>query len=143
MNPVVPREAELLELAVIAEPQAVADQLPDRLALIVLHHGEQPAPDGGPQEQEGGRQQGFLGHRPVRASGGGAGQDSARLIDRLAEVLGDVQLKHRGDHGCRHRNGHPRLVAERHRGDPEQNAGIHLRDLDAVIRIDFAVDGAG
>ena len=87
MHPVVPGQAELLELAVVVEPKAVADQLADRLALVVLQHGEAAARDRRAQQQQRGGQQRIPGGIARHIAGGGPGQQAAGLVDGAAEIL--------------------------------------------------------
>jgi hypothetical protein len=92
VDPIVPGKTESLQLAVIVEPEVIADHLANRLALVVLHHGEEAAQHAGAHQQQGGVKQGV----PCRLSGiaiDRAGQQALDLVDRLAHVLGHEQLE--------------------------------------------------
>ena len=138
VDAVVPGEAEGLELAVIGQAQVVADELADRLALVVLQHGEEAAQDAGPHQEE--RRVHEREARVALSPGRGrAREQPLGLVHRLADELRHEELERPREDGRADGDGHAPTVLECDSREPQQHPGVEARDLDPVIGVRLAV----
>ena len=120
VHPVVVAEREGLHLGVEIEAHPVADELAERLPLVVLHHREESAEDRGDEDES----------RGVGQRGAGRGvvarrrEQSLRMVDGLADELRDEELRDRRKHGGAGAERHPPRMGEGHARDAQQHSGI-------------------
>ena len=120
MHPIVVAEREGLHLGVEVEAHPVADELPHRLPLVVLHHRAQSPKDGDGEDQGRGADErraglGVVAHRS---------EHPLRMVDGLADELRDDELRERREHGGPHAERQPPRMGEGHAGDAQQHFGI-------------------
>ena len=117
MHPVVETKTEPLQLLVIGKAQAVADHMADRLADVVVQHGEDAAQDARAEQHESDGEQRRLG---LFLAGPAAGQEAVGVVHRLAQELRDEKLEIGGDDGGEKRGGDAPWMLERQANDAQQ-----------------------
>ena len=89
----------------------------DRLAIVVLRHGEEAAQDADDEQCKR-----CVPQRVLRRGTGSRGHDALRLVDGASQQAWDEKLQRRGDEGRDQGDGDLPGMAQRHAHDTQQGA---------------------